>query len=253
MNTALQSQPRSAAAQQHAAQQEEPRACSAAPQNMSEMERYLSMLGGAALVIAGISVGRGKGLLAGGLGGALLYRGFTGHCHGYEALGIDTSEHAPATAVPAQQGVKIEKTIAINRPAEEIYALWADLERLPSIMQHLVSVKKLDDKRSHWVAKSSIGKTLEWDAEIHNQRENELIAWRSLPGSEVETAGSVHFTPLGSHRGTAVKVSLKYNPPAGKLAAGLASWFGMGLEHDLAEDLRRFKSQLEAGEVPTNG
>ena len=61
-------------------------------------------------------------------------------------------------------------------------------------MQHLESVQVVDDKRSHWVAKAPAGRKVEWDAEIINEIPGELIAWRTLPGSDVISAGSVHFS-----------------------------------------------------------
>ena len=62
-------------------------------------------------------------------------------------------------------------------------------------MDNLESVTVLDSRRSHWVAKGPVGTRVEWDAEIHNEIEDELIAWRSLPGADVDQAGSVHFSP----------------------------------------------------------
>jgi uncharacterized membrane protein len=94
---------------------------------------------------------------------------------------------------------------------------------------------------------------VEWDAEIFNDRENEVIAWRSLEGSKVDTAGSVHFKSLGNDRGTAVTVSLKYNPPAGKVGAWAATLLGDNPTRMIADDLRRFKQSMESGELPTAG
>lgn len=220
-------------------------------QNISELERSGSILGGAALLLAGLKRGKLGGLMMGIMGGSLLYRGIKGHCHCYEALGIDTSEHGPATAVPAGQGAKVEKTITVNRSPEELYAYWRDIENLPRVMRHLERVEALDANRSRWVAKGPLGKSVEWEAEVYREREPELIAWRSLPDSEVETAGSVHFKSLGHDRGTSVAVSMKYNPPAGKVGVTVAWLLGSGLEQELQEDLRRFKNAMEAGEVPT--
>src|SRR5438552_12278155 len=106
-------------------------------------------------------------------------------------------------------------------------------------MRHLKNVQTLDNQRSHWVAEGALGKDVEWDAEIINERENEMLAWRSLPGGDIDTAGSVHFKPLGHDRGTQVTISMKYNPPAGRLGEALAELLGDGLEEKLDEDLRR--------------
>ena len=118
-------------------------------------------------------------------------------------------------------------------------------------MRHLVSVRQLDDRRSHWVAKGPAGRTFEWDAEIINQIANELIAWRTLENASVASAGSVRFKSAGSGRGTEVHVRLQYAPPAGKAGAAIAWLFGKEPSQTIREDLRRFKQLLEAGEVPT--
>jgi uncharacterized membrane protein len=105
--------------------------------------------------------------------------------------------------------------------------------------------------RSHWVAKAPAGTTVEWDAEVYNEKENEMIAWRSLEGSQVDNAGSVHFTPAPGGRGTQVRVVLKYDPPAGVIGAAVARLFGESPAQQIDEDLRRFKQLMEAGEVAT--
>jgi uncharacterized membrane protein len=221
------------------------------PQNISESERWGSMAVGALMLLAGLSRGRGSGLLLGLAGGALLYRGYTGHCHAYEALGVNTAERNPATGVPAQEGVKVEHSIALNVPTEQLFSFWRDVENLPRVMRHLKRVEAIDRQRSHWVAEGPMGVSVEWDAEIINERDNELIAWRSLPGGNIDTAGSVHFQPLGEGRGTAIHVSMKYNPPGGKIGAAVASLLGSGLERQIRDDLHRFKSVMEAGEWPS--
>jgi uncharacterized membrane protein len=160
-------------------------------------------------------------------------------------LGIDTAEHNRVTAVPAQQGEKVEKTILVHRTPDDLYRYWRKLENLPRIMNNLKQVEQRDAQQSHWIAKGPLGKELEWDAEIHNERANELIAWRSLPGGDIETAGSVHFKPAGEMGYTEVTLSMKYNPPAGKVGAQLANWFCDGLEQKLDEDLERFKQVME--------
>jgi len=219
--------------------------------NISSTEKWLSLGGGALLSGLGLSRGKLGGLVLLGAGAGLIYRGLTGHCYCYDALGIDTSEHNLATAVPAQQGYRVERAVTINLPAHELYSQWRNLENLPNLMSHLKSVEMIDDRRSHWIAEGPMGAKIEWDAEIINERENELSAWRSLAGSQMETAGSVRFTPLPHDRGTSVNVNLKYNPPAGKLGAAVAKIFGSGMEQQIADDLSRFKSQMEAGEAPT--
>ena len=90
---------------------------------------------------------------------------------------------------------------------------------------------------------------MEWDAEIINDVEDQLIAWRSLPGSDVVSAGSVNFDAVRGGRSTQVSVHLQYAPPAGRAGALLSRLFGREPSQTIREDLRRLKQLLEAGEV----
>jgi uncharacterized membrane protein len=146
--------------------------------------------------------------------------------------------------------VHLETSIAINRSADELYALWRDLKNLPLFMANLESVKELDDKRSHWVAIGLNGKRVKWDAEIYNEKRGELIAWRSLDG-DVANAGSVRFTPGPQNHGTYVQVTMNYNPPAGVIGEAIGQLFGADPAQLIKEDLRRFKQIAETGQVAT--
>jgi uncharacterized membrane protein len=147
-------------------------------------------------------------------------------------------------------GIKVKKSVTINRPVGEIYSLWRNFENLPRFMSHLESVQVLgDDKRSHWVAIGPAGVRLEWDAEMVEDRPDELISWRSLPGGSVETAGYVRFKPAPGNRGTEVLVEMSYDPPGGVLGATIAKLFGESGEQVVARDLLALKNMLEIGEV----
>src|SRR5262245_18350049 len=219
--------------------------------NVGETERWFSVLGGGALAFFGLTRGSLPGLALAGAGGALVYRGLSGHCHVYGALGVDTSGRGPATVIPARDDVKVEQAMTINRSARDLFDFWSDLDRLPHFMQHLESVRKTGGSRSHWVAKGPAGLRVEWAAEADNKRPNELIAWRSLEGAEVDSTGSVHFRARPTGRGTEVRVILKYEPQAGKAGALLAKLFGKDPESLIREDLRRFKQLTETGEIAT--
>jgi uncharacterized membrane protein len=218
--------------------------------NVGTGERVASLLGGGLVALYGLSRGTTSGLVLAAVGGALAYRGYTGHCNVYQALGHSTAEHPERTSIPSGQGVKFEESVAINKPADELYLFWRNLENLPRVMRHLVSVQELGDGRSHWVAKG-LGGDVAWDAEIITERPGEMIGWRSLEGSDVDTAGSVHFRNLPGDRGTEVKVSFSYVPPAGKVGAGIARLFGRDAEQEVREDLRALKRLMETGVVPT--
>ncbi len=218
--------------------------------NIGSHERDVSLMAGAGLLALGLLGPRSARPLSllGGI--AMVYRGFTGHCHVYDMLGIDSTQQ-DAKGVPAQHGFKLEKTVAILRSPEELYRYWRDVTNLPKIMKHLKQVIQVSDTRSRWIAAAPFDVELQWEAEIFQDKKNELIAWRSLPGGDVDTAGSIHFEPLPDGRGTALKLSLKYSPPGGKVTAGLAWLLGQGAEARVDEDLRRFKGVMEAGEATT--
>jgi uncharacterized membrane protein len=147
------------------------------------------------------------------------------------------------------QAMDVRKSITVNRPPEELYRFWHDFENLPRFMSHLESVRVIDNGRSHWKAKAPAGKAVEWDAEVVDDRPNELIAWRSLEGADVENSGSVRFTPAPGGRGTEVHVRLQYDPPGGAIGAMAAKLFGEEPTQQVYDDLRAFKQVMEAGEV----
>jgi uncharacterized membrane protein len=214
----------------------------AAP-NMTEFERLLCLGGGGALVMYGLGRHSWPGALLALAGAGLLYQGATAHCFVYQAMDIH--------AAGPDQGVEVEKTITINRPPEEVYRFWRNLENLPRFMKHVESVTSFGDGRSHWVVRAPAGRTVEWDAEITSEQEGELLSWRSLPDAEVENAGTVWFKSAPGGRGTEVKVRLDYRPPGGGVGAFVARLFGEEPQQQVADDLRRLKQVLEAGEIAT--
>ena len=234
-------------------QMREPATGEARPVNVGDLERVVSIVAGGGMALAGLRhLDSLSGLILAIGGGGLVYRGISGHCMTYQALGMSTAtDRNSATAVPAQHGTKVEKTVTVNRSPEEVYTFWRNFENLPKFMNHLVRVDCLAGNRSHWVAKGPLSTTVEWDADVINERAGEMIAWASVEGSQVDTAGSVHFEPAAGGRGTVVRVSLKYNPPGGKLGIGIAKLFGEDPATQITEDLGRLKQVLEAGELAT--
>lgn len=162
-----------------------------------------------------------------------------------------TQTTQPRVSVPSGKGSKVERAITIGRPVPEVFAFWRQFENLPRFLRHLESVNQTDAKHSHWAVRGPRDKIVHWDAEIIEERENEMLSWRSLPGADVDNAGSVWFTPASGGRGTVIKVSLKYAPPAGKVGVALAKLWGRDAAGEIEEDLYRLKSLLETGEIPT--
>jgi uncharacterized membrane protein len=218
--------------------------------NVGDAERLISGLSGAALIAKGLARRHWEGLALAALGGALTYRAVTGHCHLYEALGISTAGKG-RLGQHVHNGVKVQKTYTVNRSPEDCYRYWRNFENLPRFMEHLESVTVEESGRSRWVAKGPLGSHVKWEAEIINDIPNELIAWRSLEGSDIDHAGSVQFRRAPGGRGTEVRVELNYEPPAGQIGASIARLLGEEPHRQIKEDLRHFKQIMEAGEVPT--
>lgn len=216
--------------------------------NVGEPERWISAVGGTGMVVYGLRTRGLLGLTLGALGAALIYRGVTGHCSGYQALGISTSEDDRSRA-SLDDGIKIEESIFVAADQVTLFQYWRNLSNLPNVMSHLKSVTETDNKRSHWVAEGPMDTSVEWDAEIINEHENELIAWRSLEGSQVRNAGSVRFTKDNTGAGTMVKVALLYHPPAGRLGNAVSKMLGEDPAVQISQDLKRFKQMAEAGRL----
>ncbi|BAY31642.1 cyclase/dehydrase [Nostoc carneum NIES-2107] len=207
----------------------------------SETERWASLIGGGAMVLMGLRQGSLRGALTALAGGGLIYQGVTKQ---------STIQQAQEM-VGMNKPIKVEKTVTINKPAEELYRYWHDFEKLPTFMKHLKSVKVYNEKRSHWIANAPLGNSVEWDADILEDRENQFISWASVEGADVDNSGFVRFQKAPGDRGMEVKVVLEYNPPGGALAAVFAKLFGEEPEQQIGDDLRRFKMLMEAGEIAT--
>ncbi len=223
--------------------------------NMTRAERIASAVGGGLLTVAGIQNGVRRrpaaGIALALIGGDLLRRGLTGHSYAYEAMGVRTAPvgQGAGISVPYELGVRADASITIARPRAEVYRFWRSIANLARIMEDVESIIEIAPNRSHWVVRALAGRRLEWDAVIHNEIEDELIAWRSLDGADVDHAGSIWFKDAPGGRGTEVRIEMQYNPPAGVVGALVASLSGKEPSQELRKDLHRLKSLLETGEV----
>jgi uncharacterized membrane protein len=233
--------------------------------NVGTVERASSLAAGALLVSRGIRDKGWTGTAMALLGIAFLRRAITGFSYSYQSLGFNTagnrsdaSDQADSTqatnvSVPYRTGIRIDEAVTINRPRPEVFRFWRDLGNIAEFMEHVESVRVLNDsdgKRSRWIAKGPAGKCLEWDTMIINELENERIAWRSLEESEVANAGSVHFKDASGGRGTEVRIELLYTPRGGSVGALIAKLFGEDPATQIRSDLKRLKSRLETGVLP---
>jgi len=227
--------------------------------NVGESERIASGIGGGALTAYGLYRMDLIGAVLAVIGGALLYRGATGHSPIYDALDLNTADDsatnkggagaaAAAKHHSREHSNRVEKHIKIHRPLAEIFDFWRNFENLPKIMSNLESVTVIDNKRSRWKAKAPLGTSVEWDAEIVDEQKNHFIAWRSIEGADVDNSGSVRFDRAGGGE-TKITVIINYTPPAGAIGAAAASLFGENPEQQLEEDLQKFKQAMESGEA----
>ena len=217
--------------------------------NISDREQTLSTLAGAGLVGFGLTQPAWKRWLFILIGGGLLKRGLTGHCDLYERLHINTRHPTPSAGIESARGAKLEASIDIHCPARELYLFWRQLDHLPRVLRHVKTVEPIDGLRSHWVVKGPLGQQFEWDAEIINEHENQLIAWETLPGATVPNSGSVWFKEVSAGL-TRLKVTVEFEPPGKAIGLTVAKLLGESPQSELEEDLAAFKDFAERELTP---
>lgn len=212
--------------------------------NLEEKERIASVATG--LLLFTLGFGRAirlkpLGVLGVAAGLFLVNRGASGHCALSQKAGRDANEKVLDPLV-------ITETMVVNRSKKDVFAAWRKLENLPKFMKHLKKVEQLDKKRSHWEAyiPGALGVTLKWDAEITEESEGELLAWRSVWDAVVDNAGEVIFRDAPIGFGTEIQATITYRPPAGQVGSTIASYFNSTFENLIREDLRSFKYMLES-------
>lgn len=223
--------------------------------NVGSGERNLSLLGGAALTVLAVSRRGGWSIPALAAGVVLLYRGFTGSDPFYKALGIDTAVKATdsgVVSVPHNQGIHITRAVSINRSIEDLYGFWRDPHNLTRVINYIETIEPRGEGRYHWTLKlpGNIGVGVE--VESVNEVPNEVIAWRSIEGSPLQTAGSVRFKQAPIDRGVEVHLTVEFVPPGGPIGQAVMKLFGEAPQQVVGQMLREFKQVMETGETPTN-
>lgn len=223
--------------------------------NLHNGERVASAVAGGALVAFGLKQGGVVGTTLSLLGGGLLLRGTTGHSKVYDAIGLNTQDASKNTIFAKTPGflsgkIRVKKALTINKSPAELYQYWRNFQNLPHFMQHLESVTVIDEQRSHWKAKAPLGSTVEWDARITDDVENQKIGWQSADDADISNSGTIEFRPT-ENRGTEVIVTLVYDAPGGKIGEWAAWALGEEPHIQVAEDLRRFKMLMESGQIMT--
>jgi uncharacterized membrane protein len=148
--------------------------------------------------------------------------------------------------------IDVEEAIEIDAPVDAVFAFWRSWDNFPRFMHNVRAVRDVGGGRSHWEVAGPAGVAVEWDAEVTQLVPNEVVAWKTVPGSTVEHAGVVRFQPAGDRR-TTLSVRLSYEPPAGALGHAVAALFGADPAREIAADLRRMKALVESTAKPDAG
>ncbi len=225
-----------------------------ASENVGMVERWVSAIGGGALLVYGIARFDRAGAVLGLLGGSLLYRGVMGHSFAYQAFNINTAQRRQGetvTDIPDKKGFRVQRSLTIKRPPEELYEFWFNIENTPLYMQNIESVTKTGERSSHWVAKNSSGQGIEWDAELLEDLPGKGVAWHTHGNPITANAGKVQFEAAPDGRGSIVTLTLDYYSPEGPFWSNLGKRFSVIDDHETLETLRSFKEVMEAGEIPT--
>lgn len=147
----------------------------------------------------------------------------------------------------------VGRTVTIARPRQELYDFWREFGNLPQFMENVESVRTTGtDGRAIWTIKAPGGRSVEIETGIAREQPGELIAWRSIEGSDVDTEGRVTFRDAPGERGTRVEAIIAYKPPGGELGRMLAHLFLREPEVQARHDLKRFKMLMETGEIATS-
>jgi uncharacterized membrane protein len=209
--------------------------------NWSPATRAVAVTAGGALLAFGATRRFPVACALGSVGLALAARGLTNKSLG-QLVGVSGGRRA----------VDIQKTITIAGPPERVFPLWANYQNFPRFMRNLRAVRDLGNGRSHWEAAGPAGVPVTWDAVITRLEPNQVIAWRSEPGSTIANAGVIRFEPTPDGN-TRVNILLSYNPPGGALGHFAAQLFGADARSEMDEDLVRLKSLIEQGETSAPG
>ena len=191
----------------------------------------------------------GAAVAAGAAGAAFLLARRSADLHGDGRKMSDAPEHTFRHTHP---GSLVGRTVTIGKPRQELYQRWKEFTRFPDFMENVEQVVTQGDGTSNWTIKAPAGQSVELVTRITEDRPGELIAWQSTPESQIETEGQVEFSDAPADRGTIVRLTMTYDPPAGNIGRLFAKILQREPNVQARRDLRRFKQLMETGEVTTN-
>lgn len=221
--------------------------------NVSEAERLVCGGVGLLLLLAGLKKGSLRGLFVAAVGGDLVRKAVTGHSYAYQVLGLNTAEDAPPSPAGApSDAAEVAQAVTVMLPLVETYRRWRDPETFARAMAHFAEVSTSDPDRAHWEVKTPLGKTFAWDARVVEEVPERYVRWETLPGAAVPNETTVTFREAPGGRGTEISFAVRYDPPGGLIGDKLANVFEAMPKAVIYRGMRRFKSLVETGEMPTN-
>lgn len=160
----------------------------------------------------------------------------------------EKSEPFQAKQLPEDDKSRLSVTVAVQ--PDTAFDFFRDFRNLPLFMKDLKAIEIISETASHWTVEVK-GFKAEWDAEIIKEVPGEMISWQSVDGSEVETSGSIWFSPGPDTLGTVISLDLDYKLPGGKLTEFITELIGEDPKSLAFINLKRLKCYLETGEVAT--
>jgi uncharacterized membrane protein len=207
----------------------------------SPTKRLIAVSSGGALILVGIATRGVFGTAAGIVGLGFCTRGLT-NLRFRRLIGL---QRTPPI-------IPIQKTLTVHAPLEHVYDFWTHYEQFPRFLPHIREVRWITPDHSRWVVTGPLGIPVWWEARVTRLVPNELLAWDTLPGSQVAHSGSVRFES-GANMSTRLDIQFAYTPPGGVLGHLLATLLGANPKHLMDRDLVCFKSLLEDGKISVHG
>jgi len=219
--------------------------------NVGAAERLVSMALGGVLVAWAFRKRSPATIAAGAVGAYLIYRGASGQGRGYGALGGNTAATTKTGGQISSAAPAIQRSITINRSPEELFAFWSNPENLARIMAHFAEVTPDGGDVTRWKVRGPMSQMFEWSSRQTAEEPGRKLSWQSLPGGTIATRGNVTFKPGPESKGTEATLWVQFEPPLGAVGEGLAKTLQMLPRAIAGQALRRFKSLVETGEIPT--
>ena len=128
--------------------------------------RLLAGAGGGVLLARGLRRGGPLGTSQSLLGAGLLLRA---------ATNLETRRLLGAG--PTRSAVRMQKTLTIHAPIEQVFQLWAHPENFSRFMAHVKSVHCTANGHYRWTVSGPAGLDVSWEAAITRNLPNQVLAW----------------------------------------------------------------------------